>query len=73
MSKFDKNYINKEVVFCTIKQSIEEKCKILGLSKENTETIYNYYKENKGEFMFNPKVFYESSYIVDIIRKKFKI
>ena len=63
---------NKEVVFYSMKQSIEEKCKILGLSEDNTENIYKYYKENQKEFMFNPKVFYETSYIVDIIRKKFQ-
>ena len=64
---------NKEVGFYTMKESIEEKCKILGLSKENTENIYKYYKENQKEFMFNPKVFYGTSYIVDIIIKKLQI
>ena len=54
----------------SIKEEIYEECNRLNLNKKETEIVYEYYKNNKKEFMINPKAFFCTEKIVDIIIKK---
>lgn len=55
------------------KKDIEEYCKEIGLSLNETDIIYKYYIEHLEEFMINSKTFYSTEYIVTRIIQKLNL
>ena len=55
------------------KERIYEECNKLQISEKDTELIYEYYKNHKKEFKINPKAFFSTEKIVDIIIRKLNI
>ncbi len=55
------------------KTDIEEYCKKIGLSSNESKIIYNYYVDHLEEFMINSKTFYSTEYIVTRIIQKLNV
>ena len=55
------------------KKDIEETCKEIGLTLNETKLVYKYFIDHLEEFMINSKTFYSSEYIVNRIIQKLNI